>query len=77
MLFHERFINTVKVSQWRGGSLFLCSLEQFPLLTLTKVSPCSLVPLACVLGSMLEIEPATEVNKKYESYAKFPSVRNK
>ena len=37
--------------------------------------------LACVSGSMLEIEPATEVNEKwifaYESYAKFPLVRNK
>jgi hypothetical protein len=37
--------------------------------------------VACMSGSMLEIEPATEVNKKwiypYESYAKFPLVRNK
>jgi hypothetical protein len=37
--------------------------------------------LACVSGSMLEIEPATEVNKNwiyaYESYAKFSLIRHK
>jgi hypothetical protein len=30
--------------------------------------------VACMSGSMLEIEPATD---PYESYAKFPLVRNK